>query len=285
MQNMAADCLQLLDPDDEEGGLSEGGHQWLAREIPNPPWAAFTSGPGLPGLYGDKDPDDEEESLSEVGHWWLAREIPNPPGDMFTGGPGLSGLYGDKDSRLQEGSGALDHILRAGILKDQLALLRPVYVISNCIPTEPQVTAKRWDSVEKKKVDVPMPAIIAAYNKGIGGVDLLDQMVACYRPHIRKRKWWWCFHTWGLAATSVNAWRLQMAATNTKVDYLTFLRGLVIRLLKTFGETRKRPGRTLTARGTAGDTQRTDGLNHWIVSRDWSATCVITGQYSVIDYN
>ena len=72
----------------------------------------------------------------------------------------------------------------------------------------------------------------------MGGVDLLDQMVACYRPHIRKRKWWWCFHTWGLAATSVNAWRLQMATSNTKVDYLTFLRGLVSGLLKTFCETR-----------------------------------------------
>ena len=41
------------------------------------------------------------------------------------------------------------------------------------------MTAKRWDRVEKKKVDVPMPAIIAAYNQGMGGVDLLDQMVAC----------------------------------------------------------------------------------------------------------
>ena len=113
----------------------------------------------------------------------------------------------------------------------------------------------------------------------------MDQLVACSRLHIRKRKWWWCFHTWGLAATSVNAWRLQMAATNTKVDYLTFLRGLVIRLLKTFGETRKRPGRTLTARGTAGDTPRTDGLNHWIVSTEQRLVCMLCNNRSVFRYS
>ena len=64
-----------------------------------------------------------------------------------------------------------------------------------------------------------------------------------------------------------------MAVTGTKVEYLTFLRGLVSGLLKTFGETRKRPGRTLTVRGTAGDSLRNDGLNHLIVSTDQRLVC------------
>ena len=44
-----------------------------------------------------------------------------------------------------------------------------------------------------------------------------------------------------------------MAASNTKGAYLTFLRGLVSGLLKTFSQTRMRPGRSLTIRGTPGD--------------------------------
>ena len=150
---------------------------------------------------------------------------------------------------------------------------KPVFVLSNCFPAEPFVTAKRWCRIEKKKVDLPMPATIEAYNQGMGGVDLLDQMVACYRPHIRKRKWWWCFHTWSLATTSVNAWRLLQAATNTKMDYLTFLRGLVSGLLLTFGQSRKRPGRSLSVKGGTGEQLRTDGLNHWIVNTERRLLC------------
>ena len=74
-------------------------------------------------------------------------------------------------------------------------LLVTVFVISNCFPAEFHVTAKRWDRTERKKVDIPMPATIEAYNHGMGVVDLFDQQVACYRPQIRKMKWWWCFHT------------------------------------------------------------------------------------------
>jgi hypothetical protein len=154
---------------------------------------------------------------------------------------------------------------------------KPVYVLSNCHPSDPPTAVKRWNKVEKKKVELPMPTSIACYNRDMGGVDLNDQMVACYRPRIRKRKWWWCFLTWSLAASSVNAWRLMMAATNSKAEYLPFLRGLVIGLLKTFGETRKRPGRSLQIRGNAGEGLRMDGFNHWIVPTEQRLVCKLCG--------
>ena len=77
---------------------------------------------------------------------------------------------------------------------------KPVYVCSNIHNAEPSVFAKRWCGKQKKKVDLPMPLMIREYNQGMGGVDLFDEIVALYRPRIRKRKWWWCLFAWSLSA-------------------------------------------------------------------------------------
>ena len=53
---------------------------------------------------------------------------------------------------------------------------------------EPPVVVKRWSKTEKRRIEVFMPKMIAEYNGGMGGVDLVDQMVGAYRIRIRKRK-------------------------------------------------------------------------------------------------
>ena len=58
---------------------------------------------------------------------------------------------------------------------------KPVYVASNVDLGEGNSTVERYVREERKKVKVPMPNQIKAYNTHMGGVDLLDQMVACYR--------------------------------------------------------------------------------------------------------
>jgi hypothetical protein len=40
---------------------------------------------------------------------------------------------------------------------------------------------KRWDKSKKEYVWIPIPAIIKAYNKGMGGVDHCDQLLSFYR--------------------------------------------------------------------------------------------------------
>ena len=41
------------------------------------------------------------------------------------------------------------------------------------------------------KVAVDQPNLIADYNSGMGGVDLLDMQLASYTPKLTSKKWWW----------------------------------------------------------------------------------------------
>jgi hypothetical protein len=101
------------------------------------------------------------------------------------------------------------------------------------------------------------------YNTKMGGVDLLDCMVSCYRVSYRMKKWWYPFYTWSLSVSAVNAWRLRMSAKGTKEPLLDFVRELVMEMLTVHGTPPLRR-RSLNG-GDAGETLRYDGLNHWIV--------------------
>ncbi|GBN03609.1 hypothetical protein AVEN_201866-1 [Araneus ventricosus] len=46
---------------------------------------------------------------------------------------------------------------------------KSVTLLSTCIGSEPVTTCKRWSKQEKKKIDVPQPAVIKAYNASMGG--------------------------------------------------------------------------------------------------------------------
>ena len=98
----------------------------------------------------------------------------------------------------------------------------------------------------------------------MGGVDLLDAMVAVYRVPFRKRKWWFPFHAWSLSVCAVNGWRLRQKHTGKKEPYLTFLRELVIGMLYQHGSPTKRVEQMTGILGIV----RYDCLNHWIVQNE-----------------
>lgn len=62
---------------------------------------------------------------------------------------------------------------------------KPVYAMSNKWNAETPTNCTRFNRTERKKVDIPIPTLIQKYNQGMGGVDLLDNMVACYRIPFR----------------------------------------------------------------------------------------------------
>jgi hypothetical protein len=86
---------------------------------------------------------------------------------------------------------------------------------------------------------VPQPKVFADYNKGMGGVDKIDQLIACYRTRMRLRKWWWPMLIYLFDSTVVNSYLIMKTMTpqdESVVTLLTFRRHLSLRFLKTYGK-------------------------------------------------
>lgn len=64
---------------------------------------------------------------------------------------------------------------------------RGVTLLSNFAALEPQSTVMRWDSKRKRHIDIECPSIVMIYNKFMGGVDLLDSILALYRINLRSK--------------------------------------------------------------------------------------------------
>ena len=132
---------------------------------------------------------------------------------------------------------------------------------------------RRWNRQEREYIDLPIPHSVAKYNKGMGGVDLLDAMVAKYRGRVRRNKWWWPIFNWFVGVTAVNAWRLMRVNQDPDLPYLKFLRGLVMEVLSKHGKKKERTGFPVTVRGRAGDSLRRDAGHHMIVVSKISRHC------------
>lgn len=66
---------------------------------------------------------------------------------------------------------------------------KPVNLGSNFIASGEVDHVTRWDKKEKQFVDIERPEMVRLYNKSMGGVDKLDQLISYYRIFIRSRKW------------------------------------------------------------------------------------------------
>ena len=140
---------------------------------------------------------------------------------------------------------------------------KAVYMASNKYDAIADKTCRRYNRVERKEVQVPIPTMIREYNANMGGVDLLDSMVACYRIQFRMKKWWWPCYAWSLSVSAVNAWRLRMRVTGYQEPFLSFLRELVTGMMAEHG---KPPLRPVSLQ--VDDQVRFDEKGHWPRSTD-----------------
>ena len=63
-----------------------------------------------------------------------------------------------------------------------------VTVGTNFSKVTPVDKVSRWVR-GKGKFSFYQPKVISEYNKGMGGVDLLDMLLGSYRPNLRAKKW------------------------------------------------------------------------------------------------
>lgn len=117
-----------------------------------------------------------------------------------------------------------------------------VNVASNCYTHEPVLSVTRRVK-GSSQVAVTQPHLVKRYNDGMGGVDLMDRLLAAYRPTIRGKKWWWPLFLNVVNVSVVAAWRLHCSIARQKMDHLSFLREVALCLLKTeLDEPRRQTG-------------------------------------------
>ena len=86
---------------------------------------------------------------------------------------------------------------------DQIELIRwnlnnLVTIGSNAVSVEPVGNGKRWKR-GKGSVKLSQPHVIKAYNKCMGGVDLVDCALSNLRRNFNAKKWYWSLIINGLS--------------------------------------------------------------------------------------
>ena len=142
-----------------------------------------------------------------------------------------------------------------------------VCVASNSFRQNPIHKAKRWSKGKRNHIEIDMPDSVRAYNHTMGGVDLFDQQVSCYRIRIRSKKWWWPIFAWSVNAQVTNAWMLFRKLGNN-ISLLDFIRHFATAIMRGTGKSRKTPGPKRLHAGLAKNTVRFNGKQHWTSKGD-----------------
>jgi len=112
--------------------------------------------------------------------------------------------------------------------KDKVLVIRwndnAVVTIASNFGSVDEGRVPRWSHAEKKKIHVSRPTLFQTYNEGMGGVDQINQQVACYRTRFRQRKWWWPIFIYLVDVTVVNAWYLMRKVHGRTDSLLDFRR-------------------------------------------------------------
>ena len=158
-----------------------------------------------------------------------------------------------------------------------------VTLASNMNGVFPLHHAKRWSMKEKIYIQVEQPHIVHVYNKTMGGVDLMDQNVSCYRINIRTKKWWWPYFAYCLDVAIQNAWLLfRKGNSSTYMDQLAFRREIVDVYLRRYAFSNRAlplrsPRNVGFDRKVPSDVRR-DGRDHFITSESTQRRCASCGK-------
>ncbi len=108
------------------------------------------------------------------------------------------------------GRGATDFKLdvNTGVIVVKWMHNNAVHIASNYVGVEPFGSVERWSKNKKERAKVQCPQLIAQYNKGMGGVDLADMLIAAYHIPMKTRRWYIKIFWHLIDMANVNAWLL-----------------------------------------------------------------------------
>ncbi len=110
----------------------------------------------------------------------------------------------------KSGQGATDFKLdvNTGVIVVKWMDNNAVHNASNYVGVEQFVSVEKWSKNKKERAKVQCPQLIAQYDKGIGGVDLADMLIAAYRIPMKTRRWYIKIFWHLIDMAKVNAWLL-----------------------------------------------------------------------------
>ena len=113
-----------------------------------------------------------------------------------------------------------------------------VTVASTYAGVEPLQKARRFSSQQKQRIEIDQPKVVQLYNYGMGGVDRLDQNIACYMIQHRSKKRYWPIFRFCVDLAVQNAfqlYRMQERIAGIKShDLLSFRREIVQVYMQSF---------------------------------------------------
>ncbi|GFT17592.1 chimeric ERCC6-PGBD3 protein [Nephila pilipes] len=104
---------------------------------------------------------------------------------------------------------------------------KTVIMASTFAGEKPLGKVMRYDKKIKNRVEITWPHIIEEYNKHMGGVDLLDSIIARHKILMRSKKWYMRIFFHLLDLVIVNAWLLhKRVETDKKSENKKYLMNL-----------------------------------------------------------
>ena len=129
--------------------------------------------------------------------------------------------------------------------------------------------AHRYVKGQNGRAEIDQSQSIFLYNKGMGGVDRLDQNISSYMIGHRSKKWWWPVFRFCLDLSVNNAYQLyrqqKRSEGERKLDLLGFRRSIVDTYYRCLRKSTTTnifpPARKLSK---VSDEVQYDAVNHWI---------------------
>ena len=169
---------------------------------------------------------------------------------------------------------------------------KAVTLLSTFAGKLPLDTIKRFDKATRTTIDISCPFIIKEYNRHMGGVDLLDAVMARHKIILKSKKWYMRLFYHFIDMALANSWilhkRIAKEKDLTQITFFEFRKDVAFCLMKTGQKASIKRGRPSTgtleemmaAKKKGGPAQhappkdvRLDQVGHWVNWTDGRVRC------------